>query len=113
LNNVRDGRYEQRVRLVRSIIDYTTAPACNTLYHCDAQRDYRNLENNRYNADNSLVRRRSAYLRRHEQRVDGNRFELRHNDTLFSMNSQWSAGFDYSVNQQKLYAKGRLRRMRS
>jgi len=55
----------------------------------------------------------TAYLQRHEQRVDGNRFELRHNDTLFSMNSQWSAGFDYSVNQQKLYAKGRPRRMRS
>lgn len=109
--NVGDGRYEQRVRWVRSIIDYQVNDSTslqNTLYHYDAQRDYRNLENYRYNADNSLVRRGSAYLQRHEQQVDGNRFELRHDNTLFGLTSQWSAGFDYSVNQQKLHPNGKF-----
>jgi iron complex outermembrane receptor protein len=109
--NVGDGRYEQRVRWVRSIIDYRVNDSTslqNTLYHYDAQRDYRNLENYRYNADNSLVRRGSAYLQRHEQQVDGNRFELRHDNTLFGLTSQWSAGFDYSVNQQKLHPNGKF-----
>lgn len=109
--NVGDGRYEQRVRWVRSIIDYQVNDSTslqNTLYHYDAQRDYRNLENYRYNTDNSLVRRGSAYLQRHEQQVDGNRFELRHDNTLFGMTSQWSAGFDYSVNQQKLYPNSKF-----
>lgn len=104
--NVADGRYEQRVRWLRSIIDYRIDDSTslqNTLYHYDAQRDYRNLENYRYNADNSLVRRYSALLQRHDQRVDGNRFELRHDNQLFGLFSQWSAGLDYSLNRQRLH----------
>ncbi|MWV18421.1 TonB-dependent siderophore receptor [Pseudomonas sp. L-22-4S-12] len=104
--NVADGRYEQRVRWLRSIIDYRIDDSTslqNTLYHYDAQRDYRNLENYRYNADNSLVRRYSALLQRHDQRVDGNRFELRHDRQLFGLFSQWSAGLDYSLNRQRLH----------
>ncbi|VXC22342.1 TonB-dependent siderophore receptor [Pseudomonas sp. 8AS] len=104
--NVADGRYEQRVRWLRSIIDYRiddSSSLQNTLYHYDAQRDYRNLENYRYNADNSLVRRYSALLQRHDQRVDGNRFELRHDNQLFGLFSQWSAGLDYSLNRQRLH----------
>lgn len=45
--NVGDGRYEQRVRWLRSITDYHLGEASslqNTLYHYAAQRDYRNLE---------------------------------------------------------------------
>lgn len=104
--NVADGRYEQRVRWLRSIIDYRLddhTSLQNTLYHYDAQRDYRNLENYRYNADNSLVRRYSALLQRHDQRVAGNRFELRHDNQLFGLFSQWSAGLDYSLNRQRLH----------
>jgi iron complex outermembrane receptor protein len=47
-------------------------------------------------------------LQRHEQQVDGNRFELRHDNSLFGLASQWSAGLDYSVNQQKLYPNSKF-----
>ena len=109
--NVADGRYEQRVHWLRSILDYQINDSTslqNTLYHYDAQRDYRNLENYTYNADNSLVNRSAAYLQRHDQQVDGNRFELRHDNQLFGLFSQWSAGLDYSVNQQTLYPNGKF-----
>ncbi|MCY1393354.1 putative TonB-dependent receptor BfrD [compost metagenome] len=52
--------------------------------------------------------RYSAYLQRHDQQVDGNRFELRHDNTLLGLPSQWSAGADYSVNQQKLYPNSKF-----
>jgi len=109
--NVADGRYEQRVHWLRSILDYQINDSTslqNTLYHYDGQRDYRNLENYTYNADNSLVNRSAAYLQRHDQQVDGNRFELRHDNQLFGLFSQWSAGLDYSVNQQTLYPNGKF-----
>lgn len=109
--NVADGRYEQRVHWLRSILDYQINDSTslqNTLYHYDAQRDYRNLENYTYNAGNSLVSRSAAYLQRHDQQVDGNRFELRHDNQLFGLFSQWSAGLDYSVNQQTLYPNGKF-----
>ena len=109
--NVADGRYEQRVHWLRSILDYQINDSTslqNTLYHYDAQRDYRNLENYTYNADNSLVSRSAALLQRHDQQVDGNRFELRHDNQLFGLFSQWSAGLDYSVNQQTLYPNGKF-----
>ncbi|MDZ7888502.1 MAG: TonB-dependent receptor [Pseudomonas sp.] len=109
--NVADGRYEQRVHWLRSILDYQINDSTslqNTLYHYDAQRDYRNLENYTYNADNSLVNRSAAYLQRHDQQVDGNRFELRHDNQLFGLFSQWSAGLDYSVNQQTLHPNGQF-----
>ncbi|WP_150710549.1 TonB-dependent receptor [Pseudomonas fluorescens] len=109
--NVADGRYEQRVRWVRSILDYQVNDSTswqNTLYHYDAQRDYRNLENYRYNADNTRVMRGSAVLQRHDQQVDGNRFELRHDNTLFGLSNQWSAGVDYSLNQQTLHPNSKF-----
>ncbi|NBA98369.1 TonB-dependent siderophore receptor [Pseudomonas sp. R5(2019)] len=109
--NVADSRYEQRVRWLRSILDFQvneTTSWQNTLYHYDAQRDYRNLENYRYNADNSQVSRFSAYLQRHDQQVDGNRFELRHDTQLFGLASQWSAGFDYSLNRQTLHPNSKF-----
>lgn len=104
--NVADGRYEQRVRWARSVIDYQFNDATsvqNTLYLYDAQRDYRNLENYRYNADNSLVSRYSAYLQRHDQDVRGDRVELRHDNALFGLPAQWSVGVDYSENRQVLH----------
>ncbi|WP_122315265.1 TonB-dependent siderophore receptor [Pseudomonas cichorii] len=104
--NMTDGRYEQRVRWVRSIIDYQVddnTSLQNTLYHYDAQRDYRNMENYVYNADNSQVNRSAAFLQRHDQRVDGNRFELRHDTRIAGFASQWSAGLDYSLNRQVLH----------
>ena len=103
--NVADGRYEQRVRWLRSIIDYQLddhTSLHNTLYHYAGQRDYRNLEHYRYNADNSQVIRGAAFLQRHDQQLNGNRFEVRHDNSLFDLYSQWTGGLDYSVNQQRL-----------
>lgn len=109
--NVADGRYEQRVRWVRSITDYRVSDSTslrNTFYHYNAQRDYRNLENYRYNAANTQVQRYAAYLQRHAQQVNGNRFELRHDTALFGLASQWSAGADYSINRQTLHPNGQF-----
>ncbi|MDD2058585.1 TonB-dependent receptor [Pseudomonas sp. GD03860] len=104
--NVADGRYEQRVHWLRSIIDYQLDDATslhNTLYQYAGQRDYRNIENYRYNADNSQLSRYSAFLQRHDQQVNGNRFEVRHDNSLFGLHSQWTGGLDFSFNQQRLY----------
>ena len=99
--NVADGRYEQRTRWARSIIDYRINDSTtlkNTLYHLDSQRDYRNLETYQYNADNSAVNRSTAYQVRHQGEQNGNQFELRHEDAVFGLATTWSAGFEYKVN---------------
>ncbi|MDZ3991342.1 TonB-dependent receptor [Pseudomonas sp. Teo4] len=103
--NVADGRYEQRVRWLRSILDYQLSDSTsvqNTLYHYDAQRDYRNLERYSYTSDGNVLRS-SPYLQRHEQKVLGDRIELRHDNQLFGLASQWSLGLDYSHMRQTLY----------
>lgn len=103
--NVADGRYEQRVRWLRSILDYQVSDSTsvqNTLYHYNAQRDYRNLESYRYNSAGNVVRS-SPYLQRHQQSVIGDRVELRHDNILFGLNSQWSLGLDWSSMHQTLY----------
>lgn len=103
--NVADGRYEQRVRWLRSILDYQvsdTTSVQNTLYHYSAQRDYRNLENYVYNDAGDVVRS-SPYLQRHEQRLLGDRIELRHDNQLLGLASQWSLGLEYSHMRQTLY----------
>ncbi|MFP5424502.1 MAG: TonB-dependent receptor [Gammaproteobacteria bacterium] len=103
--NVADGRYEQRVRWLRSILDFQISDSTsvqNTLYHYDAQRDYRNLERYSYNADGNVLRS-SPYLQRHEQTVLGDRIELRHDNSLFGLASQWAVGLDYSRMRQDLY----------
>ncbi|MDR9751850.1 TonB-dependent receptor [Pseudomonas sp. SZMC_28357] len=100
--NVEDGRYEQRTIWVRSIIDYRINDSTtlrNTLYHLDSQRDYRNLETYQYNADNSAVNRSTAYQVRHQGEQNGNQFELRHDNRLFGLETTWSGGFEYKVNQ--------------
>lgn len=106
--NVGDGRYEQRVRWLRSITDYHLGEASslqNTLYHYAAQRDYRNLETYAYNAAGDVARS-GAYLQRHDQNVLGNRLELRHDAALFDLASQWSLGLDYSRMRQTLHPTG-------
>lgn len=106
--NAGDGRYEQRVRWVRSITDYHIGDATslqNTLYHYNAQRDYRNIETYSYNAVGDVARS-GAYLQRHAQNVLGNRLELRHDNQLFGLASQWSLGVDYSRMRQTLHPTG-------
>ncbi|EJT82732.1 TonB-dependent siderophore receptor [Pseudomonas putida S11] len=103
--NVGDGRYEQRVRWLRSILDYQLSDSTsvqNTLYHYNAQRDYRNLERYSYTSDGK-VRRSSPYLQRHDQNLLGDRIELRHDNQLFGLASQWSLGLEYSRMRQTLY----------
>ncbi|WP_394561990.1 TonB-dependent receptor [Aquipseudomonas alcaligenes] len=106
--NVADGRYEQRVRWLRSILDYRLSDATslqNTIYHYNAQRDYRNLEQYAYTANNRLVERSASLLQRHDQNVLGNRLELSHEHALFGLNSQWAGGFDISRMRQTLHPR--------
>lgn len=104
--NVEDGRYEQRTRWIRSITDYQlddNTQLRNTFYHYDGQRDYRNLEVYRYNSDNSAIDRSGGYRQRHDQEVNGDRFELTHQAQLFGLASDWALGVDYNTNQQTNY----------
>ncbi|WPO27486.1 TonB-dependent receptor [Pseudomonas sp. BO3-4] len=104
--NVEDGRYEQRTRWLRSITDYRfddNTLLRNTFYHYNGQRDYRNLEVYRYNADNSAIARSGGYRQRHDQEVNGNKLELTHQGQLFGLASDWAFGMDYSTNQQTNY----------
>ncbi|WP_423785722.1 TonB-dependent receptor [Halopseudomonas pelagia] len=104
--NVEDGRYEQRTRWLRSITDYRVDERTslrNTFYHYEGQRDYRNLERYRYNADNSAIDRSAAYRQRHDQQVNGNRLELTHANTLFGLPSTWAFGADVNRNEQTNY----------
>lgn len=104
--NVKDGRYEQRTRWIRSITDYhldDNTQLRNTFYHYDGQRDYRNLEGYRYNSDNSAIARSGGYRQRHDQEVNGDRIELTHQAQLFGLASDWALGVDYNTNQQTNY----------
>lgn len=104
--NVKDGRYEQRTRWIRSITDYhldDNTQLRNTFYHYDGQRDYRNLEVYRYNSDNSAIARSGGYRQRHDQEVNGDRIELTHQAQLFGLASDWALGVDYNTNQQTNY----------
>ncbi|MEF9898151.1 MAG: TonB-dependent receptor [Pseudomonas sp.] len=106
--NVEDGRYEQRVRWLRSIIDYRLNDATsvrNTLYHYNTERNFRNLETYAYNSNNTQVNRSGILLQRHDQELNGNRFELLHESSLFGLDSRWSAGMDYSHNVQTNYPR--------
>lgn len=104
--NVEDGRYEQRTRWLRSITDYRfddSTQLRNTFYHYNGQRDYRNLEVYRYNADNSAIARSGGYRQRHDQHVNGDRIELTRQNQLFGLASDWAFGLDYNSNQQTNY----------
>ncbi|HDY99026.1 MAG TPA: TonB-dependent siderophore receptor [Pseudomonas sabulinigri] len=106
--NVEDGRYEQRVRWLRSITEYWVSDHTrlrNTFYHYNTERNYRNLERYTYTADNSQISRSGAYQQRHDQEVNGDRVELLHNSRLFDRKSDWSLGLDFSHNVQTRYPR--------
>jgi iron complex outermembrane recepter protein len=101
--NSADGVYEQTVRWGRSILEYKAGDRLNlsnTFYHYDALRDYRNVETYAFNATNTGVIRSNALLQRHDQTLNGNRFEFTWQDSLGGRPSTWAGGFDYSVNKQ-------------
>ena len=107
--NSADGVYEQTVKWARSIIDFRVNDKTtlrNTFYHYDALRDFRNVEVYKFaDASNSSVVRSSPFLQRHEQAVNGERFELMHQSSLAGLQSDWAAGFDYSINKQTRFPR--------
>lgn len=107
--NSADGVYEQTVRWARSIIDFRVNDKTtlrNTFYHYDALRDFRNVEVYKFaDASNSAVVRSAPFLQRHDQEVNGERFELMHQSSLAAMQSDWATGFDYSVNKQTRFPR--------
>ncbi len=106
--NSADGIYKQRVQWLRSITDLQVNDALhfkNTFYAYDAQRDYRNVESYRFNADNTQVIRSGALLQRHDQRVIGNRIDGTYKGELAGLRSDWSFGLDMALNKQTRFPK--------
>lgn len=101
--NVQDGRYEQDVSWLRSLLEWQIAPSTrlqHTLYHYDALRDYENVEAYAFKNGNRQVERSSALLQRHDQQVWGSRGELSHATRLAGLRSDFAFGWDWSFNQQ-------------
>lgn len=104
--NAADGLYAQQVQWLRSITEWRASDRLqwsNTFYAYSALRDYRNVENYRFNADNSAVIRSSAYLQRHDQHMVGDRIEGRYQGELAGHRSDWAFGVDFSINRQTRY----------
>lgn len=101
--NVQDGRYEQDVSWLRSLLEWQIAPSTrlqHTLYHYDALRDYENVEAYTFKNGNRQVERSSALLQRHDQQVWGSRGELSHATRLAGRRSDFAFGWDWSFNRQ-------------
>lgn len=101
--NVVDGKYEQDVLWVRSILEARLSPTTkivHTFYHYAALRDYENVETYTWVAANTQVQRSNALLQRHDQDVFGSRGEATHQTTLGGMRSDFAVGWDYSYNKQ-------------
>ena len=101
--NSADGVYAQRVHWLRSIAAWQAGPSAtltNTFYVYDALRDYRNVENYRFNPANTAVIRSAALLQRHDQRLVGDRLDGTFNGALAGRRSDWAYGIDVSVNRQ-------------
>ncbi|MBT9456058.1 MAG: TonB-dependent receptor [Burkholderiaceae bacterium] len=101
--NVVDGRYEQDVTWVRSLLEWRLGAATrlsHTLYYYDALRDYDNVEVYAFKNGNSQVERSSALLQRHQQHVWGSRTELSHKTRIAGHPSDFAFGTDWSFNEQ-------------
>lgn len=104
--NVVDGRYEQDVRWLRSVLQWQPGPAqtfTHTLYHYEAQRDYDNVETYRFVNHDTQVQRSNALLQRHAQQVFGSRGELSLRGQLGGRRSDSALGWDWSFNRQTRY----------
>ena len=101
--NSADGAYAQRVHWLRSVAEWRAgdqASFTNTFYVYDALRDYRNVENYRFNSANTAVIRSGVLLQRHDQRMVGDRLDGSVKSTLAGRRSDWAYGIDVSVNKQ-------------
>lgn len=73
--NASDAVYQQNVQWLRSIPDYRVTPQTtikNTFYLYTALRDFRNVEEYSYSADNNAIVRSAALLQRHDQQLASN-----------------------------------------
>lgn len=101
--NVVDGRYEQDVTWVRSVLQWQPSAALaftHTLYHYDARRDYDNVETYGFVAANTQVQRSNALLQRHDQQVFGSRGEATWRGRIAGRPSDSAFGWDWSFNRQ-------------
>ncbi|MBB4843015.1 iron complex outermembrane receptor protein [Paucibacter oligotrophus] len=101
--NVEDGRYQQDVTWLRSLLDWRLnehSQLRHTLYHYDALRDFENVETYTFKNGNSQVARSNALLQRHDQQVWGSRWELSHSGQLAGRASDSALGLDWSYNRQ-------------
>jgi iron complex outermembrane receptor protein len=105
--NSADGIYEQTVLWARSVtaLRLGRLALTNTVYHYDALRDYRNVEEYRFNAANTTVSRSAPLLQRHDQQLTGNRTEAALSGRLGSLQSDWSFGTDISANTQTRFPR--------
>lgn len=104
--NVQDGYYGQKVLWARSLSEWTLDERNtfrNTVYHYNALRDYRNVENYTLVNDNTAVQRSGTLLQRHDQQVFGNRLEWAHAGKLGGLDSHWNAGLEWSFNRQTTF----------
>ena len=104
--NALDGRYQQDVLWLRSVLQWQLAAHTrftHTAYHYEALRDYENVEVYTWVASNTLIERSSALLQRHNQDVTGSRGELTHATNLAGLKSDFAVGWDFSLNQQTRY----------
>ncbi|WP_208278472.1 TonB-dependent receptor [Massilia oculi] len=98
-----DGVYDQRVQWLRSIGAWKVSDALqltNTFYVYDALRDYRNVENYRFNPSNTQVIRSAALLQRHDQTLVGDRIDGVYRGRIGERRSDWAFGLDFSINRQ-------------
>lgn len=106
--NSQDGLYAQQVQWLRSLTTWRIHPQLqlhNTFYVYDAQRDYRNVEVYKFNANNTAVIRSDALLQRHQQRLVGNRVEGQYQGHIAGLHSEWAAGLDLSLNKQTRFPR--------
>ena len=104
--NSSDGVYDQRVQWLRSIGAWKVSDALqltNTFYVYDALRDYRNVENYRFNPSNTQVIRSAALLQRHDQTLVGDRIDGVYRGRIGERRSDWAFGLDFSINRQTRY----------
>ena len=104
--NAIDGRYQQDVLWLRSLLQWRiseTVQATHTLYHYEALRDYENVEVYTWVNANTQVERSSALLQRHNQDVWGSRGEFTLATTLAGQRSDFAFGWDWSFNRQTRY----------